>query len=297
MGAHIERTRVRVHGPEGPEPISSWDTRIGRIVFDGRPLAEHVLSAEKEPVKRINEMLGAAYALVGAHVDREVRDLRSLPTRQGRNTADFEATLVGGSIVRIETCGLTNELEQLYINALSAIGHRAGIELAKHPDVMEKSPYFVRFYKRVLGPRDIKAVSEELAALLIREGPCASKTTSMSRVGPQYPLLHELEANWTRLDDRHRRTGVILDPLLHLLGSTRPRDAFPILFAEKAGKYDEYSDGGTVPVWLAMYVRASLTIPYGDVEALIDQSPAPTPFDRLIIGTKTIGKAFQRDTR
>lgn len=292
MGDHIEKTRLRVHGPNGPEPISSWDTRIGKMVFDGRPLAEHMLSAKKEPAKRINEMLGAAYALVGANVDTEVRDLRSLPTRQGRNTADFEATLVGGNIVRIETCGLTNELEQLYINALSAIGHRADIELAKHPDVMAKSPYFVRFYKRVVGPRDIKAVSDELAALLISEGPGARKTTSMSRVGAQYPLLDELDTNWTRLEDRHGRAGVILDPLLHLLGRARPRDAFPMLFGEKAGKYDEYSDGGTVPVWLAMYVRSSLSIPYGDVEALIEQNPAPAPFDRLIIGTKTIGKAF-----
>jgi hypothetical protein len=152
-----------------------------------------MLSPEKETAKRINEMLGAAYALVGANVETEVRDLRSLPTRQGRRTADFEATLVRGNIVRIETCGLTNELEQLYINALSAIGHRAGVELAKHPDVMAKSPYFVRFYKRVVGPRDIKAVSSELAALLINEGPGARKTPSMSRVTPQYPLLHALE--------------------------------------------------------------------------------------------------------
>ena len=157
---------------------------------------------------------------------------------------------------------------------------------------MAKSPYFVRFYKRVVGPRDIKSVSEELAALIISEGACARRTISMSRVGPQYPVLHELETNWTRLEDRRGRTGIILDPLLHLLGSMRPRDAFPMLFAEKASKYEEYSEGGAVPVWLAVYVRSSLSIPYGDVETLIAQHPAPAPFDRLIIGTKTVGKAF-----
>lgn len=292
MGDHIEKTRLRVHGPNGLEPMSSWDNRVGNVVFDGRPLAQHVLSDQKEPAKRINEMLGAAYALVGANVDAEVRELRSLPTRQGRNTADFEATLVDGTIVRVETCGLTNEVEQLYINALSAIGRRAGAVLVRHPDVMAKSPYFVRFYKRVVGPRDIKAVSDELAALLISEGARARRTTSMSRVAPQYPVLHELETNWTRLEDRRGRTGIILDPLRHLLGSMRPRDAFPLLFGEKAGKYEEYSEGGAVPVWLAMYVRSSLSIPYGDVETLIAQNPAPAPFDRLIIGTKTIGKAF-----
>ena len=121
------------------------DVRIGKIVFDGRPLAEHLVSSEKELVKLINEMLGAAYALVGADIDAEVRELRSLPPRQGCNTADFEASLIDGSFVRIETCGLTNEIEQSYLSALSAIGRRADAKLKKHPEVMEKSPYFVRF--------------------------------------------------------------------------------------------------------------------------------------------------------
>lgn len=130
MGEHIEATRLRVHGPMGEEPISGWDQRIGAMIFDGRPLAEHQLLAEKEPSKRINEMLGAAYALVGSGADAEIAELRSLPTRQGIATPDFAAQLFNGREVRVEVCALTNEAEQEYLNAvlhpfLRALAHRA----------------------------------------------------------------------------------------------------------------------------------------------------------------------------
>lgn len=90
---------------------------------------------------------------------------------------------------------------------------------------MAHSPYAVRFYGRVLGPKDFEPWARELSALLIEEGVGARTTMSMSRVGPKYPILHELETNWTRLPEKNR-VGIILDPLMHLLGDKQPRDAF-----------------------------------------------------------------------
>ena len=84
----------------------------------------------------------------------------------------------------------------------------------------------------------------------------------------------------------------MLRPLLHLLGEARPRALFPKLFAQKAAKYNEYSGAGAIPVWLAMYVLSPMTPPHGDVEALLAAAPDPRPFDRLIIGSKTIGGSF-----
>jgi hypothetical protein len=78
------------------------------------------------------------------------------------------------------------------------------------------------------------------------------------------------------------------------MGTSRPRDAFPTLFKQKAERYADYSDGGAVPVWLAMYVRTALTYPYGDVEAIgHTEGVSPQPFERLIIGSKTIGVVFE----
>ena len=98
------------------------------MVFDGKPLAAHELSAEKEPTKRLNEMRGFAYALVGAKSDGMVRELRSLCPA----LPDFEAELVDGRIVRIETCALANEDELQYCNALKANERRVNAKLAEH---------------------------------------------------------------------------------------------------------------------------------------------------------------------
>ena len=155
IGDHIKATGLRVHGPNGLGATSSWDIRIGKFVFDGLPLAEHLLLNETEPTKSINEMMGAAYALVGVGIEGEIRQIRSLKTRDD-STADFESTLVDGMIVRIEVCNLAKKLELKYLNALSAIGRRVNKELAKHPAVMAHSPYVVRFYGRVLGPKDFE---------------------------------------------------------------------------------------------------------------------------------------------
>ena len=291
MGDHIIENRVRVHGPHGLEPMSSWDARIGKVIFDEVPLAEHVLYAEKEPTKRINVMLGVAYALMGAGVDDEICKIRQLTTRNALSTADFKATLVSDDVVRIETCSLTNEVERKFLSALGAIVRIVGGKLANYPAVIAHSPYVVRFYNRVLGPEDVQNVSRELNALLVEQGPHVLQSTSMKKIVPEYLVLHGLEAHWICLagDDR---TGVILDPLTHLLGKTRPRDLFPELFVKKAEKNLEYSDRGTVSVWLVMYVLSSLQMPYGDIDALIAQNPSRAPFDRLILGSKTIGAAF-----
>jgi hypothetical protein len=293
MGDHIEATRLRVHGPMGEEPISEWDQRVGAMIFDGRPLAEHQLLADKEPAKRINEMLGAAYALVGSGIDAEVAELRSLPTRPGIATPDFTARLVDGRSVRIEVCALTDETEQEYLNALRAIAQRVNEQLMPQSEVWGKSPYFVRFYARLITARDIGPASTELTALLTSEGPTVGRSTTFNRVGPEFPLLHALGTHWAR-DTHDDRIGVTVGPLRHLLGSSRPRDAFPTLFAQKAARHADYSDGGMIPVWLAMYVRTALTIPYGDVEAIGRAGGmSPHPFQRLIVGSKTIGVIFE----
>jgi hypothetical protein len=72
------------------------------MIFDDRPLAEHVLLAEIEPTKRVNEMLGAAYALLGSGADMGIRELRSLATRPDIATPAFNALLVDGRDFRIE---------------------------------------------------------------------------------------------------------------------------------------------------------------------------------------------------
>jgi hypothetical protein len=293
---HIEATRVRVHGPSGEEPMSLWDRRICALIVDGQPLGNHQLPQDKEDRKRVNEMMGIAGALVGADVDREIGGLRSFPPRHGVATPDFEADLRNGRTVRLETCALVDETQQRYVNAAGAIMQRVNDAIATTPTVWSASPYFVRCYGRPLEPTDIRPVSRELTDFLTKSGATLSVTTSMTKIGAPYTVLEGLDTHVCRLKEKGK-TGVVFQPLMHLLGDARPRDIFPTLFTQKAAKYGEYSDDGAIAVWLAMYVLSPMTLPYGDVEALIATAPDPRPFDRLIIGSKTIGRAFDPSTR
>lgn len=288
---HIDAMRVRVHGPRGEKPMAVWDRRICALVVDGRPLGEHHLPQDKEGSKRINEMMGIAGALVGANVDSEIRALRSLMPRPGIATPDFEADIIDGRTVRLETCALVAETQQRYVNAAGAIMQRVNAKIATVPPVWAASPYYARSYARPVAPTDIGPVSRELAAFLTQNGPTLPITASMTKIGAPYSVLEQLDTHVCRLK-RQGETGLMFEPLLHLLGDARPRDLFPELFAQKAAKYWGYSDAGTIPVWLAMYVLSPMTLPYGDVEILVAAALDPRPFDRLIIGSKTIGRAF-----
>jgi hypothetical protein len=288
---HIDATRVRVHGPRGEEPMAVWDRRICALMVDGRPLGDHHLPRHKEGTKRINEMMGIVGALVGANVDGDICELRSLAPRPGLATPDFEADLMDGRAVRLETCALVDETQQRYVNAAGAIMQRVNSVIAAAPPVWAASPYYVRCYARRLAPTDIGPVSRELVAFLTKNGPALPVTASMTKIGAPYGALERLGTHVCRLE-REGETGLMLEPLLHLLGDVRPREPFPRLFAQKAAKYDEYSDAGAIPVWLAMYVLSPMTLPHGDVATLLAAAPDPRPFDRLIIGSKTIGGAF-----
>jgi len=141
---HIDAMRVRVHGPRGEESMAVWYRSLCALVVDGRPLGDHHLPQHKEGMKRINEMMGIAGALIGANVDGEIRALRTLAPRPGVATPDFEADLIDGRTVRLETCALVDETQQRYINATGTIMQRVNAEIATTPLVWAASPYYVR---------------------------------------------------------------------------------------------------------------------------------------------------------
>ncbi len=300
LGDHIDATRVRVVGPGGPDRTNPWADRLKSIVVDGRKLGDHDLHDDKEPNKRINELLGIGYALVGADVDGEIAELHSVDPRRekGKATADFIATLNTGRTVRIELCSLVDERELQYVNVLQTMMRRTNERLAATSGVIEllgtHAPIYVRFYGAVPTPKTIEPVAQELVALILSEGSKLPYTRSMRRVGPEYPALHALDTCWTR-DRSDELTHVEIHPNVLLLGRPQPKDAFRPMFEQKAAKFAAYSDDGG-PVWLAMYIRSPLTIAYGDVEAIAEREVDfdPHPFERVVVGSLTIGVTFER---
>lgn len=297
MADHVETTRVRVS--PGPDHPSEWHVRLNGLRFDGRRLSEHLLTDEKEPNKRLNEMLGLGHSLVGCGADFEIAEIRSLQPREGRATADFEATLRTAGTVRIELCRLADRSEKQYQDALNEIWRRTNEALRSTPDVLARlgteDTFFVRFYDDVPTSKDIAPAARELTALILDEGGRIPRTASMRRAGAHYPTLHRLGTNWTRLPDGEN-VGLRIDPLLHVVGRPNPKAAFRPMLAKKAEKFTSYSDDG-IPVWLAFYVDSQIGVAtaYATVEEIErDGGVDPSPFERVLVGCLTKGVTFKR---
>jgi len=241
--------------------------------------------------------MGAAWALVGANVESEIRELHTVAPRNDLPAPDLDAVLVDDRRVRIEICTLVDEREQVYVNVLAAAARRTNAALAACPGIVDvigsDAPIYVRFYDTLPMPQDISMIAQELTALVIAEGADIPRTSSMRKVGQQYPTLHRVGTHWTRLPSEEP-VRVEIDVMQHLFGRPQPGASISRMFAQKAANYSAYADDG-VPIWLVMYVQSRLSFAYGDVEAIVSGPPLdPAPFDRVIVGALTIGTTFER---
>lgn len=291
LGDHIEATRLRANGA-----ASSMDGRYERLsglVFDGRPLRDHELSADKEPAKRIEEMHAVGYALVGCEVDLELASLRSLRTRKGRATADFEATTRDGNEVRIELGRLVDPAEKMYLNALGEIVRRCRDVLAvisELDQVTGGGTIFVRFFGGVPTSKDIPFAAAELAQVILHDVPSKGISPTLWPVAGEYTTLHRLGAHWAH-DNREGPTSITVDPSRQVGDKEATRAQFFRLVRHKAEKIADYSEGK--PVWLVTYVDSRLFYPLGIVESLAEETTLnPRPFDRVMVGCFTAGVVF-----
>jgi hypothetical protein len=292
MGDHIDDTRVLVNGRRGKSAVHDC---LKAVMFDGIPLGAHVLRNDREPNKRQNEMLALGHVLVGTGVDIEVSDIRSLSAAHARAAADFEASLLVGGKVRIELCRIANVTEKRCLDAVEDIERRTTAILNATPNIPglfgTADPFYVRINARVPTRRDVVPAAAELGRLVLSEGPSIPKSDSMRRVGPQYPVLHDLEVHWTRV--KGKDLGLQIERPRHLLGRFNGRDEFTHIMTKKAQKILDYSEGGQFPVWLATFVDTAFTIPYGIIEAFRAGPPLdPVPFRRLLLGCLTNGVTF-----
>lgn len=70
--------------------------RALQIKVNGYALGDIPLGDHKEEIKRVNELLGAAWALVGANVESKISELYTIPPGNDLPTPDLDAVLVDG---------------------------------------------------------------------------------------------------------------------------------------------------------------------------------------------------------
>ena len=112
-----EAHRTKVYGAGvGPSLIDTRAERALGIVIDGQPLGDHLLPPDSSPtinedVKKVNERIVVAKLLVAADLDGQLESLTSLKERP-QPTADFDAMLHDGQLVKIEVSSLADPSEK-----------------------------------------------------------------------------------------------------------------------------------------------------------------------------------------
>ncbi len=280
------------------------DGRFGRlcsIIVDGTPLGDHRTNVQRnrEEAKRFVELQWAAIALVGCDADLQIREIRSLAPRHGAATPDLEAALRDDRTVRLELSRIVFGSENQQNAYFATIAGVAQQTLEKVPAYANAGTFHYRVYDpngTKIGKREALAGAAELAAFI--QGEARLQKCSASMYAPdagQYPTLSRLGVHVCHDEPVGTAVSVMWDPMTEPADVPGALDVFNRIRTEKAAKVSEYSDGGTVPVWLVFaaqslkqkFLALSLVNHLAGVN-MVD----PAPFERVLVGCYAAGVTF-----
>jgi hypothetical protein len=290
---YFERTKLIVHG--APDSMLERRERWYALVIDDTPFGEHDAS---EP--HFEERAALAMILVSCGVDREISHIRRVEERQDAHTADFEAELNDGRIVRIEVTQFNDQDALTYQNHWNAVfdivqeRRRADANLSKHLvglgvvfDIPNASlPYSIK-----------QEAAGEILSVLTELDPSAVLRNSVV-VPDKYPILHHCGARYCIADRAAPETSVKFTLPLGLSDVDRILDSVPVQLAKKAAKYGGYSDAGKVPVWLAVFARdeaSGFNLPAIQEMMSNAKSIEVEPFERLMVANMVAGLLVDAD--
>ena len=261
------------------------------LVFDGVPLGDHFTDAP-----HFEDMASLATVLVSCDVDYEIESLTRLVERQVVHTADFEALLRDGRTIRIELTQFTDSEAMCYQNHWDAV----------FDIVQEKRKRDSRLSDTLAGLAVVfvipdgspeyevkEAAADEILAVLASIG----RTTELRRaikVSDTYPLLSSLGASFSITSRDEVVTRVQFRLPRSLSESIRILASVPVMMAKKAAKHEDYSDAGSIPVWLAVFARDQASgLNLAAIQELKRTAKDITvePFERLMVAN-TVGGLF-----
>ena len=292
---HIEATRSHTSPPDAEE-IARFE-RLYNLRFDDTTLGALPLVTDREGDKRRDEIHAIGYALVGSDVDLELTSLRSLKTRAGQATPDFEATKRAGGKVRIELVRLVDDREKETHAALNSMVQRAADVLYANvgPEEVGPGQIHLRVYDGVPRARDAEPLGEQIGRWLARNVPGSSYSTRLWPADDAYPELVDLGLHWAR-SDGHGPSTVSIDWPLWLDFREPTLASFDKRVRDKAKKVPSYGDGP--PIWLATYVDSRAHYALGTINRLAErQDFDPHPFERVFAGCFTAGVTFDPGER
>lgn len=281
--------------------------RLCAMIFDGHPLGDYPtdIPGDRESEKRFKEMQWAAVAFIGCNADFEIRELRSLVPRHGKPTADFEGTLRGGDIVRIELAGIVFELEQRQREYFARIaGDALELLIGRREPIITEGTFMYRVYDPDgvrLDRHGQSQATAELARFIESNLRLRAEPTRLLLVddADQYPTLTSLGV-YVFCQKPKGATHIMWDPIRKPLDPDAALAEFDRVRTEKTTKFAGYSDDGSIAVWLLSNVESleQTYIALSTVQALryVDTID-PRPFSRVMVGCVTAGVIFAEPYR
>jgi hypothetical protein len=268
------------------------------IVIDGQPLGDHLLPPDSSPtinedVKKVNERIVVAKLLVAADLDGQLESLTSLKERP-QPTADFDAMLHDGQLVKIEVSSLADPSEKQSNSTLNKTlwGLTAAVnEIPRAPN----SPHVHFAFPAVPFPSQRKRVVSEMVVVIATLVPTVKPSSRLYEADARHPMLEALGVHWNLESRRGDATTVTVRPWRMPSPDIETLvDQITYILPKKQQNYKDYSDGA-FPVWLVLLIDAWSHFPLSAIEPLTRRVIHPAPFDRLIIGCNSGALVYERD--
>ncbi len=241
---------MRVDG--APDLMEERRQRWGAIVFDGTPLGEHPTNEEN-----FEEAAQLAVVLVSCDVDGEVKSIRRLRERQVVHTPDFEAELHDGRTIRIEVTQFVDQKAMDFQNHWDAV-FNALREIRKKDAALEAKLHGIQVVFDIPGGYPSNEVAADVAAEMATLLHSLDSDKDLRRrvdVPTAYPSLNYLDASYY-IKVRNDKPGEVTFSLpVWLSDADEILNSVPRVVGKKSRKHQDYSDDGTVPVWLASFAR------------------------------------------
>lgn len=273
---------------EPSDPMTQRYLRWCALVIDGRQFGDHPM-----PDPHFEEKAALAIILVSCGVDQDVVCARRLEERQTVHTPDFEAMLRNGQTVRIEVTQFNDQDAMTYQNQWNAVFGIVQHRRAEDPTLRQHlcGLGIVFEIPRASPKFEIASdVAEEILSLL------RSIDRNIVRrpvvVPEAFPALHYCGATYQIADTGLSHSTVRFALPLGISDPQRILASVPVRIAAKAAKHFDYSDGGAVPVWLAVFARdeaAGYNLTAIQELARTAKEVTVEPFERLMIANTVAG--------
>jgi hypothetical protein len=270
----------------GVKKWSLWQLRALSVVFDGRPLGEHLTPAPGSPRRlgeKVWEMDALARTLVSARLDREVRYLTTVAPSDGA-TPDFVARVRDGRDMAVEHTRICAESDKMLAKSLSRVQAEVSRRIAAAGSTLPPGAVAFAFPSAPFFEY-VDATADEMVRAMREVAPTDRFSTLRHPLDAAFPVLQALGVHWTVVDP-NSASAARVEPWLIETDPKPVAESIVDVIAKKTEKYAAYRAYGD-GAWLTVWVDVEFCLPTTVLRILEGMGVNRGPFERVLVGCST----------